>query len=72
MSPASPTEPSSISSDAESMEAFDVDVDEIAAQETLDLEATDGTDLEEISSDDPLNTEEDGFGSLDVGATVNQ
>ncbi|MEK7072901.1 MAG: hypothetical protein AAB974_00480 [Patescibacteria group bacterium] len=72
ISPASPAVQPSISSDAESTEAFDVDVDEIATQDTLDLEATDGTNLEETSSNDTLNTEEDGFGSLDIGVNVNQ
>ena len=72
LSPAPATVQPSAASVVEPTEAFDVSVDEITAQETLDLAAADGAEIEEGPDDDTLDPEEDTLTSLDADAAVNQ
>ncbi|TAK05113.1 hypothetical protein EPO33_03980 [Patescibacteria group bacterium] len=53
-------------------EAFDVDVDEIIAQETLNAESDDGAELDDLPDDGTLLAEEQAFGSLDLGMVAPQ
>lgn len=67
-SPASPGTPDAPEAAVE--EVFDVDAEEIAAQETLDGESADGTDADAALDDDTISGDESAFGTIDVDALL--
>ncbi len=64
--PESSTAQPADAADVAAAEAFDVEVDEIVAQETLDAELNDGTEPSDTLDDGTLSAEEEAFGSLDI------